>query len=69
MNAFRRWLWNAIPVVVLLATATALFLVVDRRDFAETGWLLWIVSLVPLFGARSRPCRRPRWLGGARPPG
>jgi len=68
MNSFRKWLAPALSLVVL-AAGTSLLLVADRKSNGSDDWLVWWVLTTPLYatlglGARSRPCRRPRWLGG-----
>ena len=69
MNAFRKWLLLVTPVVAILA-ATAFLLTAKRGSHGsdDSDWLIWFVVTMPLYtypwGARSRPCRRPRWLGG-----
>jgi len=66
MKAFRKWLVPALPLIVLAAGMTIL-LVVDGKSGGDDDWLVWWVLTTPLYatlGARSRPCRRPRWLGG-----
>ena len=67
MNAFRRWLRTILPLLLMAAAAAGMMAIMDPTDRPIYSWLMWSTwmgTLIAMSGQPSRPCRRPRWLGG-----
>ena len=67
MKPFRKWALLAL-MLILPAVCLSILLATPTRSRGADDWLMWWLLTTPFYAfgpsGKSRPCRRPRWLGG-----